>query len=207
VLFLQLMLFAAEHHAAAQTCTCVAPSPACCLPVPADAGELQDQEQPTQPAITNLKPATLESLGTGAAAERQRTAALASLQAAAVRPRQLASAVQGACMTVTGSSGQRVYCQLDAARPQGEGGAPRAVTAAAAAVGGGVGGVRGRGLLAQPIEALLDQLAEKRRQVRAPHTTQQTCCSVLSACCVSLGHSSSHSVWHNSSEHKESGWG
>jgi hypothetical protein len=168
VLSLRCMLLAAEHHAASQTCTCAARSAACCLAAPADAGELQDQEQPTQPAITNVKPATLESLGTGAAAERQRTAALASLQAAAVRPRQLASAVQGACMTVTGSSGQRVYCQLDAARPQGEGGAPRAAAAAAVGVGVGVG-VRGVGLLAQPIEALLDQLAEKRRQVRAPH--------------------------------------
>ncbi|KAF6260458.1 hypothetical protein COO60DRAFT_1637556 [Scenedesmus sp. NREL 46B-D3] len=131
------------------------------------ADDVRDQGQPTQPPTTNLKPATLESLGTGAAAERQRIAALAALQAATVQPRQLASAVQGSCMTVTGSSGMRVYCQLDAARPQGQGRQPPAAAAAAAAAAGGgaAGGVlRGRGLLSQPIEVLLDQLAEKRRQ-------------------------------------------
>jgi hypothetical protein len=129
----------------------------------ADAGDMAGQQQPTQPVTTNLKPATLESLGTGAAAERQRTAALAAAQASSVRPRQLASAVQGACLTVTGSSGQRVYCQLDAARPKGEGALP----AAAAGTGTAGGVLGGRGLLAQPIEVLLDQLADKRRQVRA----------------------------------------
>jgi hypothetical protein len=139
---------------------------------PADADELPGQEQATQPAITSLKPATLESLGTGAAAERQRTAAIAAAQAASVPPRQLASAVQGACMTVTGSSGQRVYCQLDTARPKGEGGAPPAAAAAGgSAVGRGV--LRGCGLLAQPIEVLLDQLAEKRRQVGGLQAAQQ----------------------------------
>uniref|UniRef100_A0A383W5P0 AAA+ ATPase domain-containing protein n=1 Tax=Tetradesmus obliquus TaxID=3088 RepID=A0A383W5P0_TETOB len=125
-----------------------------------DAGDVPG-EQPSQPPVTNLKPATLESLGMGTAAERQRAAAMAALQAASVPPRQLASAVQGCSMTVTGSSGQRVYCQLEAARPKGDGGAPPA--AAAGGVGGGV--LRGgRGLLAQPIEVLLDSLAEKRRQ-------------------------------------------
>ncbi|WIA29972.1 hypothetical protein OEZ86_000070 [Tetradesmus obliquus] len=126
-----------------------------------DAGDVPG-EQPSQPPVINLKPATLESLGMGTAAERQRAAAVAALQAASVPPRQLASAVQGCSMTVTGSSGQRVYCQLDAARPKGDGGAPPA--AAAAGVAGSALLRGGRGLLAQPIEVLLDSLAEKRRQ-------------------------------------------
>lgn len=115
------------------------------------------EAQPEVPDSTALKPATLESLRAGTAGTSA-AEAMAALQAAAVRPRQLASAVSGCCLTVTGSSGQRVYCQLAAVRPAGEG-APAAV--------GGAGVCRSAaGLLAEPIDKLFDQLAERRRQVR-----------------------------------------
>lgn len=112
--------------------------------------------QTEEPATTVLKPATLASLGAGTAG-RTAAEALAALEAAALRPRQLASAVTGCCLTVTGSSGQRVYCQLAAARPA-EG------AAAGAAAGGGVCR-NAAGLLAEPIDKLLLKLTERRRMV------------------------------------------
>lgn len=125
------------------------------------AGGAQQHQQPASQARrgTLLKPTTLKSLGTGAAAAGRNAAAREALTACVVPPRQLASAVQGAALTVTGSTGQRVYCQLDAARPQAETSRPPP-GAACRLSGGSVGG-----LLAQPLDALLDQLADRRRQV------------------------------------------
>lgn len=111
------------------------------------------------------KPQAFASLGVaGAAAAAGRkaaaAAALAALQAAAVAPRQLVTEVKGRAVTVTGTSGARVYCQL----------APSVSAGAAAGAGGSArggvgGGVGGGGLLQQSIDDLMDMLAERRRQV------------------------------------------
>jgi hypothetical protein len=110
------------------------------------------------------KPTAIASLGVGGAAAASRkaaaAAALAALQAAARPPKQLASELTGPAITVTGMTGARVYCQF--AKP--------ATAEAAAGQGGGrirrlgAGGSKG-GLLQQPIDELLDILADRRRQV------------------------------------------
>jgi hypothetical protein len=104
------------------------------------------------------KPHALASLGVGGAAAASRkaaaAAALAALQAAAAAPKALASELTGRALTVTGTIGARVYCQVTQPR------------AAAAASGGSSAGTGGRGgLLQQPIDVLLDVLAARRRQV------------------------------------------
>jgi hypothetical protein len=123
------------------------------------------QAMPPPPA----KPIAIASLGVGGAAAASRqaaaAAALAALQAAALPPRQLVSEVTGPTITVTGSTGARVYCQM-------------AATAAAAAATGtvsrGLAGSGSRsGLLQQPIGDLLDMLAERRRQVGSQACARQ----------------------------------
>jgi hypothetical protein len=110
------------------------------------------------------KPTAIASLGAGGAAAASRkgaaAAALAALQAAARPPKQLASELTGPAITVTGMTGARVYCQF--AQP--------AEVEAAAGQGGsrsgglGPGGSKGS-LLQQPMDVLLDMLADRRRRV------------------------------------------
>lgn len=115
--------------------------------------------EPEVPAVTALKPATLASLA-GGLAGRSAAEVLAALETTAVQPQQYASAVSGFSVTVTGSSGQRVFCQLTAARPQQERAAGAADAASISAV------LRmTAGLLAEPIDVLLERLAERRRLV------------------------------------------
>lgn len=102
------------------------------------------------------KPHALTSLGVAGAAAASRkaaaAAALAALEASAAAPKALASELTGPALTVTGTTGARVYCQV--VRP----------TAVAASAGSARGGGRS-GLLQQSIDVLLDVLAARRRQV------------------------------------------
>lgn len=158
----------AAHHLAvcARNCVFVDARPLVFGAVVAGAGDstsgpnTSSQAMPPPPP----KPTAIASLGVGGAAAASRkaaaAAALAALQAAARPPKQLASELTGPAITVTGMTGARVYCQL--AQP----------TAAEAAAGQGGSRSRGLaadgsrgGLLQQPIDELLDFLANRRRQV------------------------------------------
>jgi hypothetical protein len=123
-------------------------------------GDAPPEDQAPKAATTTLRPATLASLG--ADASLHGAAVLLALRASTVPPRALASDVCDVPnITVTGSDGRRVYCELHQQAPLEQPASGRARHGAHTT--GGAGGLGG--LLDTPLPLLQEMLAERRRQV------------------------------------------